>query len=74
MSQIQERDLSTGRWVSNKGMHIEVRGKLLYHWVLVSSNGQVVATSETYYSKSNAWRAARKLSVAINVPFGRLEE
>jgi hypothetical protein len=74
MSEVQ-RDPSTGRFVNgSREMHIEVRGKLLYHWVLLSSNGQVVATSETYFSKSNAWRAARKLSVAINVPFGRLEE
>jgi hypothetical protein len=53
MSQIQERDPNTGRWTNSRGMHIEVRGKLLYHWVLIAGNGEVIATSETYFSKSN---------------------
>ena len=52
-----------------RDMRIEVRGKLLYHWVLVASNGEVLATSETYYSKSNAYRAANRLSRAISVGF-----
>jgi uncharacterized protein YegP (UPF0339 family) len=52
-------------------MHIEVRGKLLYHWVLVAGNGEVLATSETYYSKSNAERAAWRLSKAIGVEWDR---
>jgi uncharacterized protein YegP (UPF0339 family) len=50
-------------------MHIEVRGKLLYHWVLIAGNGEVLATSETYFSKSNAARAAKRLSDAIGVPW-----
>jgi uncharacterized protein YegP (UPF0339 family) len=41
---------------------IEVRGKLLYHYVVLGNNGQVLLTSETYYSKGNALRAARKAS------------
>ena len=48
-----------------RNLHVEVRGKLLYHWVMVGSNGEVLATSETYYSKSNANRAARRVSDAI---------
>jgi hypothetical protein len=52
MSEVQ-RDPNTGRWVSSREMHIEMRGKLIYHWVLVARNGDVVATSETYFSKSN---------------------
>jgi hypothetical protein len=57
--------------VAERNMHIEVRGKLLYHWVLVAGNGEVLATSETYYSKSNAERAAWRLSKAIGVEWDR---
>jgi Domain of unknown function (DUF1508) len=49
-------------------MRIEIRGKLLYHRVLVARNGEVLATSETYFSRSNAKRAAHRLSEAIDVP------
>lgn len=35
---------------------------------LVAANGEVLATSETYYSKSNALRGATTLSEAIKVP------
>jgi hypothetical protein len=55
-------------------MRIEVRGKLLYHRVLAAANGEVVATSETYYSKSNANRAARRLSDAIGVEIASHEQ
>jgi hypothetical protein len=57
--------------VAEKGLHIEVRGKLMFHWVLIAGNGEVLATSETYFSKSNADRAAKRLSEAIGVPSGR---
>jgi hypothetical protein len=56
--------------VSSRGARIEVRGKLLYHWVLIAGNGEVLATSETYFKKSNAARAALKLSQSISVPWG----
>lgn len=60
--------------MAEKKLHIEVRGKLLFHWVLVAGNGEIMASSETYWSKSNAWRAARRLSVAIDVPLGRVDD
>jgi uncharacterized protein YegP (UPF0339 family) len=47
---------------------IEVRVRLIYHWVLVAANGEVLAISETYFSKSNASRAAVKLRNAVQVP------
>lgn len=40
--------------MKSETLHIEIRGELLYHWVLVASNGEVLATSETYFSKPNA--------------------
>lgn len=52
-------------------MEIKVRKKLLFwYWRLQAANGQIIATSEVYYSKSNAMRTAKKLSKAINVPIG----
>lgn len=42
------------------------RNKLLWHYVLQASNGQVVSTSETYFSRGNANRAARKLAAYLN--------
>jgi uncharacterized protein YegP (UPF0339 family) len=44
---------------------VEVRGKLVYHYVVLANNGQVVLTSETYFSKSNAKRAANKAAAAF---------
>ena len=49
-------------------MKIKLRGRIFWHWVLVAKNGEIRATSETYYSKGNAVRAAKKLSEDINVP------
>ena len=49
-------------------MHIELKGKLLWHVNIVSSrNGQVVLTSETYFSKSNAQRAAKRAAKALKL-------
>lgn len=45
--------------------HIEVVGRLLYHYNVLSANGQVILTSETYYSKANAERAASRFSRAF---------
>jgi hypothetical protein len=55
--------------VKSEKLHIEICGKLLYHWVLIAGNGEVLATSETYFSKSHAARAAKRLSQAIGVPW-----
>lgn len=49
-------------------MKIQVkRGAIFYRWVLAATNGQILAVSETYYSRNNARRAAEKLGKAINV-------
>lgn len=48
-------------------MNVLVRGKLLYHVVVVANNGEVLLSSETYFSKSNANRAAKKLKAALGV-------
>lgn len=50
------------------GMKIEVKRKFIFwYWVLKAANGQVLGTSETYYSYNNAMRAAQTLSRAIKV-------
>ncbi|MFY1697336.1 MULTISPECIES: YegP family protein [unclassified Solwaraspora] len=32
-----------------------------YYWQIVASNGRILATSETYYNKSDAMSAARSV-------------
>lgn len=49
-------------------MKIKIRGKILYHWVIVGKNGETLATSETYFSKSNAKRAAYLIGQAFKLP------
>lgn len=50
-------------------MYVELRrgasGK--WHYCLLGDNHEVVLTSENFYSKWNAKRAARKLGVPIHV-------
>lgn len=41
---------------------IEVARGGKWYWRMVAANGQTMSHSETYYSKSNAMRAARSLS------------
>jgi uncharacterized protein YegP (UPF0339 family) len=42
--------------------HIEVtKGKRRWYWRVVAENGQIILTSEKYYSKWNAKRAAKRL-------------
>lgn len=49
-------------------MYIKVkRNKLLWHYVVLAKNGQVLSTSETYFSKGNAFRAAFKLAKALKL-------
>lgn len=37
-------------------------------WCLVARNGQVLATSETYDTRSNAKRAAKRMSAQLKLP------
>lgn len=52
-----------------KAKHIvELRkGKLLYYYVIRSTNGQVVVTSEKYFSRSNAIRAVNRVAKAFGI-------
>lgn len=43
-------------------MKIVVKGKVLKHVTIVAGNGKTRLTSETFYSKSNAVRAAKTLA------------
>ena len=55
-------------------MHIELRrsrSKLFWHYVVVADNGQVTLTSETYYSKYNAQRAAYNTSKKLKIRIGK---
>ena len=47
--------------------HIEVRRKILFHIVIVSSNGQTMLSSEVYFSSSNATRAAVNLAEVLGL-------
>lgn len=43
-------------WTPNR---IEVRkGKIRWYWRIVANNGQILSTSQKYFSKYNAERAA----------------
>lgn len=47
---------------------VELRHRLFWYYRLVADNGQVLATSEVYFSKSNALRAARNVADMLNLP------
>lgn len=50
-------------------MHLElVKGLVFYHVNIVAANGETVFTSETFYSKGNAQRAAAKASSQLKIP------
>jgi len=40
-----------------------------YYFVVCSSNGKVLATSETYVSKRNAMRGVKAIVIAMRVDF-----
>ncbi len=48
-------------------MYIKLKGKVFHHWLLMGKNGEVMATSETYYSRGNCLRAAKKLSRVLDI-------
>lgn len=48
--------------------HFEIfQGKLRYYWRLVGANNKIMAQSEGYFNKANAYRAAHKLAKAMNI-------
>ena len=47
-----------------KNLKIVVTGRLLKHINVVASNGETILSSETYFSESNARKAAHKLAGA----------
>jgi uncharacterized protein YegP (UPF0339 family) len=42
-----------------------LKGKVRWYYTIVGNNGETIAVSQKYFSKSNAKRAARK--VALNL-------
>ncbi len=53
-------------------MHIQlVKGKVKYYYNVVATNGNILSTSQKYWSKGNADRAARKLGTALTLPVMR---
>lgn len=49
-------------------MYIEVYKRLFYRVKIVGKNGEIMMTSEAYYSEGNANRAAKNLSEKLNLP------
>ena len=50
-------------------MKIVIAGTGKAYWVrLVAKNGAILMASETYFSRSNARRAGRKLADALGLP------
>ena len=48
--------------------HLELRrGLIFWHYAIVAGNGQVMATSETYFSKSNAVRAVEEAATDLGL-------
>ena len=51
-------------------MKIVLERKVVFWFIkFVGKNGKTLMHSETYYSKSNALRAGRKISKALNIKF-----
>lgn len=51
-------------------VHIRLKRSkaLLWHYVIQGANGEITLTSETFFSKSNADRAAIKASKDLDIP------
>ena len=55
--------------------HLELRrGLLFYHYAIVAANGQVMLTSETYFSRANALRAIKETASALDLNWIEPEE
>jgi uncharacterized protein YegP (UPF0339 family) len=50
-------------------MHIELRHKKQWYFAVVGANGETMLVSETYFSKWNARRQAKKLALANNIKY-----
>ena len=50
-------------------MYVKLKkGRLFWHWVLRANNGEIVSTSETFFSRSNALRGAGRFCELTNIP------
>lgn len=47
---------------------IVLKHRLFWYYTIVSKNGRVLTTSETYFKKANAKAAAERLGAAIKAP------
>jgi uncharacterized protein YegP (UPF0339 family) len=60
-------------YIKESVMHVELRKSSSknplnrYYYAVVGGNNQTINTSETYFSKWNALRAARKIAEAANM-------
>lgn len=48
---------------------VKRRRVLMWHYVVIGGNGQVLSSSETYFSKGNAKRAAKSLGSNLGIEF-----
>lgn len=71
---LSPKALLIGRFlVYNAGMETPTKwvmlkqGRIRWHVRIMANNGKIVLSSQSYYSKSNADRAARKLADALGL-------
>lgn len=54
---------------TKKGRVTLLKGKFRYFYHIESSNGQITSSSQKYFSKSNARRAAKRIAAIYHVTF-----